>query len=170
MQNQKSKRRMIYNVSVWILTFIWLCVIFYFSSQPSEESDEQTSFVINILSRLFNVDISQGGTIEQFGILHNIDFFVRKTAHLTEYAVLGVLSFLSLKEISRKFEKQRLFQMSSALIFCLLYAVSDEIHQMFVPGRSPMIRDVMIDFCGSLVGVGVCFIIVLIFGRIRRSI
>lgn len=155
-------------MSIWTLTFLWLCVIFYFSSLPSDESDEQTSFAINILNGLFNIDFSQGETIEKFGILQSIDFFVRKTAHLTEFAVLGALSFLSFRELSCKFERKRLFQMSSSLIFCLLYAASDEFHQLFVSGRSAMVRDVLIDFCGSVIGVGVCMIIALIYDKIRN--
>lgn len=160
---------MVFNVLVWILTFLWLCVIFYFSSQPSEESDEQTSFVIKILNDVFGTDVTQGETVEKFGVLQSIDFFVRKTAHLTEYAVLGALSFLSFRELSCKFERKRLFQMSSCLLFCLLYAASDEFHQLFVPGRAAMVRDVLIDFCGSTIGVGVCLIIALIYDKIRNS-
>lgn len=168
LQSQKSKRRTIFNVSIWALTFLWLCVIFYFSSLPSDESDGQTSFVINLLNRLFDIDISQGETVEKFGIIQSIDFFVRKTAHLTEYAILGVLSFLSFRELSCKFERQRLFQMSSSLLFCLLYAASDEFHQLFVFERSAMVRDVLIDFCGSVIGVGVCLIIVLLYQKVRK--
>lgn len=168
MQNQKRKRRIIYNVTVWLLTFFWLCVIFYFSSMPSSKSDEQTSFVISLLNNLFGIETSQWELVEKFGILQSIDFFVRKTAHLTEYAVLGVLSFLSFKELSLMFQRRRLFQMSASLLFCLVYAASDEIHQMFVPGRSAMVRDVLIDFCGSVIGVGVCLIIALIYDKIRN--
>lgn len=149
------------------MTFLWLCVIFYFSSQPSEASDEQTSFVIKILNDVFGADVAQGDTVEKFGILQSIDFFVRKTAHITEYAVLGVLSFLSFRELSCRFERKRLFQMSSCLLFCLLYAASDEFHQLFVPGRSAMVRDVLIDFCGSVIGVAACMIIVFLYSKTK---
>jgi len=42
------------------------------------------------------------------------------------------------------------------LLSCSLYAVTDEIHQLFVPGRSGELRDVMIDSIAALVGVGLC--------------
>ena len=38
-------------------------------------------------------------------------------------------------------------------LFCLVYAISDEIHKLFVPGRSGEIRDVLIDFTGVLIGI-----------------
>jgi VanZ family protein len=41
-----------------------------------------------------------------------------------------------------------------ALIFCILYATSDEIHQAFVPGRGPQVKDVFIDSAGSFIGIG----------------
>lgn len=167
MQNQKSKRRIIYNVAIWILTVLWLCVIFYFSSMPSNKSDELTSFVIKLLKNLFGIEASQGELIEKFGILQSIDFFVRKTAHLTEYAVLGVLSFLSLKDLRCAFLRRRLFKVSASLLSCLMYAASDEIHQMFVPGRNAAARDVLIDFCGSVIGVVVCLIASLICQNIK---
>lgn len=82
-------------------------------------------------------------------IISNNTFFVRKLAHFFVYFVLGVLVYILLKE----------FNVSSIIIYsfllCYLYAVSDEIHQFFIPGRSMEFRDTIIDGCGAFLGI--CF-------------
>ena len=45
------------------------------------------------------------------------------------------------------------------IIFCMLYAATDEFHQLFVPGRGAQVRDVVIDTCGSLIGTAVFLLI-----------
>ncbi len=68
--------------------------------------------------------------------------FIKKIFHLVEYAILSILAY-------RSFNKNRV----KTLIFVLVYAISDEIHQSFVPGREPRIRDVIIDLTGGYLGV-----------------
>lgn len=46
-----------------------------------------------------------------------------------------------------------------SLLICILYAISDEIHQVFVPGREAQVKDVIIDSGGAAVGIGVYLII-----------
>jgi len=74
---------------------------------------------------------------------------VRKGAHFSEFAVLGILSFLLVKSYGFSLK----ICVFSALSYCLIFAVCDEIHQLFVDGRAGKITDVCIDFFGSLVGV-----------------
>ncbi len=77
------------------------------------------------------------------------DTILRKGAHLTEYAILGALL---LRALGRELP---------ALAAGLAYAVSDEIHQAFVPGRHARLLDVVIDALGVLAGL-------LALVRIRR--
>jgi len=70
------------------------------------------------------------------------NFVAKKLAHIVEYGILGLLSY-------RAFGKSKI----KALIFVLLYAISDEIHQSLVPGREPSIRDILIDLFGGFVGL-----------------
>lgn len=70
------------------------------------------------------------------------DFAAKKTAHLIEYGILAILSY-------RALNKSKI----SALIFVILYGLSDEFHQSFIPGREPRIRDVAIDFIGGFIGI-----------------
>lgn len=70
--------------------------------------------------------------------INSVDFLIKKTAHVLEYTILFLLWF-------RALNKKNPFQ---ALIFSLIYAFTDEIHQLFVPGRTGRLRDVGIDSIG----------------------
>ncbi len=75
----------------------------------------------------------------------------RKLAHVVEYAVLG---WLFMNAVMRTWQtKDQRLAMAWSVIFCVLYAVSDEIHQSFSPGRNPAFYDVVIDALGVLIGV-----------------
>lgn len=80
--------------------------------------------------------------------------------------ILGVLSFL----VVISYEKL-LFAMRLAIscTVCLLYAASDEIHQLFVPGRSGEVRDVMIDFSGAALGIALSTLVFLLICRIKKK-
>lgn len=70
-----------------------------------------------------------------------LDFVVRKFLHIFEYFILTILSYNTFK--SHK----------SAYFFALVYAISDEVHQMFVPGRGPSLKDVLVDSIGIIMGL-----------------
>lgn len=72
-----------------------------------------------------------------------LDFFVKKMGHISVYAVLFALVY-------RSFGSTTAYRMQKTALFCLLYAVSDEWHQSFVPGRTPMLRDIGFDIVGML--------------------
>ena len=68
------------------------------------------------------------------------DLLLRKAAHFTEYAVLGALLARAVRELP-------------AFAFAVAYAVTDELHQMFVPGRAGTLLDVAVDAAGALTGI-----------------
>ena len=82
---------------------------------------------------------------------HKASFVVRKTAHLTEYAILGFALLLHVMALQQKMNIR--FPGLSAFLVGTLYAVSDEVHQLFVPGRSGEGKDVLLDSVGVLLGV-----------------
>ena len=100
---------------------------------------------------------------EQQSIEESLSFPVRKCAHLTEYAVLGALlaataaSYTALQGILQGHGSASASRTMKPLvlpfIIGVLYAVSDEIHQLFVPGRAGQLRDVLIDSAGILIGM-----------------
>ena len=79
-----------------------------------------------------------------------LDFILRKIAHACVFGVLLVLASMTLRQEGMEVRRARLL----ALVFTLLYAVSDEYHQSFVPGRFGTIRDVGIDTAGALIALG----------------
>lgn len=79
-------------------------------------------------------------------------FPVRKIAHFVEYMILGGLSAASwiLYQAEEKENRKTFFLIAWG--FCVLFAMIDELHQAFVPGRTSSIRDVFLDSVGALFG------------------
>lgn len=144
-----------------------MVLIFSLSSQNAETSSQTSGSVIESVAEIFYPGFSDMTETQQNEIIGALQFIVRKTAHFTLYAVLGALSFLSV--ISYRSLKYRLRIFLSAGI-CLLYAASDEFHQLFVAGRSGEIRDICIDFCGSLLAITVLAILSRCIKRIYKII
>lgn len=136
-----------------IMTLLWVAVIFSFSLQPGEVSgDISGSFLTKVLEWFAPGVFEELETMpqEQLDIWHMI---LRKCAHFTEFAVLGVLSGLTL--LQTKVSHRVLI----AMLFCLAVASLDETLQLFVDGRAGRIVDVMIDGAGALSGIGLVVVL-----------
>lgn len=93
-------------------------------------------------------------------------FAVRKGAHLTEYALLGLFIWRALRQpVPGDTRKWSWRQMRLAWGLAVIYAASDEFHQYFVPSREARVTDVGIDACGALIGLVLLWLI----GRWRKS-
>lgn len=154
--------------TIWtILILIWMVVIFSFSAKPASESSKESLFVGGLIGRICVKDFDEWTIEQQEAFAEKINYPVRKAAHATEYAVLGALVMLRCR---CQFNWSRRRMLLVAWGFSTLYAATDEIHQIFVPGRACMITDVMIDSGGALTGAllsaAVCAIII---GRKRRK-
>ncbi len=136
----KIKIKTIYKIISAILLGAVLVTIFLLSNENSTQSNETSGFLITLLTELFGKAPSQN--------------VIRTLAHFSEYAVLG---FLVLNCIYAFTDKKRFF-LSVGL--SELYALSDEIHQLFVPGRAFQITDLLVDLCGIILGCAVIFIII----------
>lgn len=123
-----------------ILVIIWMIFIFIMSSFNSNESSNQSNFIVNILSNIFNIS-----NIEILSLI------VRKLAHFIEYTILGILVYNLIYSYNKK--------IYISTIICIIYAISDEIHQLFVPGRSCQILDILIDSMGSVTGIILLYIL-----------
>lgn len=73
------------------------------------------------------------------------DFFIKKSAHIIEYGILATLIYRALNTLKIAHKKIMFYSVVAAMI----YGMTDEIHQMFTPGRGPTIRDVIIDTIGA---------------------
>lgn len=133
-------------IVTWILAIAWMFIIFTMSSQVREVS---LSLSMNISQKIINV-IEKISPIEGVKLnIASIDHIIRKFAHFFSYLLLGILVIRVL--IVSKIRGMNLYVLS--LIICVVYAISDEFHQGFVPGRGPQVFDVMIDSTGSLIGL-----------------
>lgn len=80
-----------------------------------------------------------------------IHLSIRKAGHLTEYAILAGLTARAFRTSSIEFLRRRWFW--AALTLVIVYSLSDEFHQSFVPSRGASLHDSMIDSVGGLLGL-----------------
>ncbi|NLT08689.1 MAG: VanZ family protein [Ruminococcus sp.] len=146
-----------------LLALVCMITIFSFSGENSEKSSETSGKVTETVVELTVKDYKEKTPQEQESIKDKFTFYVRKCAHFTLYMCLGFC-------VSMCVGKRRIWSVSSAaaLFFCFLYAVSDEIHQSFIPGRSCEFRDVVIDTSGALTGTLISLVIMLIAGAVMK--
>jgi len=126
----------------WLPVILWMGFIFAMSTDLG--SSEHSSRIIEPVIRWIKPD----ATPEQFEFVH---FIVRKLGHLSEYAVLGLLVFRALRHtLPAPLAKFSWQTAGIALLITAAYAATDEVHQSFVPGRTPAFGDVLIDSSGAL--------------------
>lgn len=129
-----------------ILVIGWCAIIFNLSAQNSDESTETSGGVIEAVCEFVVPEFDDFTGHERTQFIDKLQFAVRKCAHFTAYAVLGVLIWCALYGLRKG------YRYALAVGFSFLYACSDEIHQYFVPGRSCEFRDVLIDTSGAATG------------------
>lgn len=134
----------------WALSAVCMAVIFYFSSRTAEASNEQSGVFVSWLINLF-------GESELWV------FIVRKSAHCLEFTGLSFLI-----NCAMLFTRGKRSVLYSAAI-ASLYAVTDEIHQIFVDGRSCELRDWVIDTAGALIGAAAFIILTEIILWVKRK-
>lgn len=128
---------------LYLLLVIWLGIIFFFSSQPGEVSLKQSDTIIYKITDI--VSKKDEETKKHLSIKWT--FLVRKTAHFLEYFVLGLVIYLVLDIRGIKYLQ------ITAIILAILFASLDEIHQLFVVGRTAKVFDVFIDSIGATVAI-----------------
>jgi len=129
----------------WLPVLLWSTVIFFFSSNPDPYKYLPEAWRNVVPFR----EVSDSSLTEWIGQL----------MHFVEYLVLAFLLRRSLHASGR--DARALYKTSAAstkipalvILISMLFALSDEIHQLFVPGRAFQIIDLFIDFLGSLFGV-----------------
>lgn len=123
-------------------------IIFGFSSQDGEKSGSLSRRITEKIATLIP-QIQKENEIEKENIMNTMESIIRKMAHFSIYTLVGLLLMALVSTYNIK-EKNRLI---ITLTTGIIYASSDEIHQSFVPGRSPMITDIVIDTMGVILGI-----------------
>ncbi len=137
----------------WIAVAMWMVMIFCMSAKVATESSAQSGLLIRTVASMFYGDYNELTPDEQTAIVLSMQHFVRKLAHFAEYFTLGALLCIAVGNHTLKLLPRALISFLAGVV----YAVSDEVHQMFVPGRAGMVRDVLLD--GAGVAAGTVFII-----------
>lgn len=145
----KTKRNYIALVLFAIFTAFCMVMIFMFSFQSGEAS-------AGVSVSFYDIFIEYTG----FDFISHDAF--RKLAHFSEFAALG-FGFCG----TVYFYKTEL-KVVVPLILSVLYAVSDEIHQFFVPERACRVFDIFVDSIGSLCGIAVFCFLIAVFNKIKK--
>jgi len=113
-------------IKFWLPVILWAGMIFFLSSIPDLRS----------------------------GLPNIFDLILRKIAHSGEFGILAILLWRAILSLNFKQSKQSTANVIViVIIIVILYAISDEIHQDFVPGRIASVTDVLIDSIGALTGL-----------------
>ena len=139
-------------------------MIFKFSSEQSEQSDKSSGRIVDTIVEN-HPKMKKLSQKEKEIKKQEIVFPVRKMAHFSVYTCLGILLYLFMKTFEISNRKKVLI----SIVLAFLYACSDEIHQLFVGGRSGEFRDVLIDSCGAGFGIFVVWIICEIYKKIKKQ-
>lgn len=166
-----NKRNRILTIIFCAITLGIMVFIFVQSAMPDYASDEESSYIVDIVKGIINT--VSNSTID----LDFLTTIVRKMAHFTEYLVFGASLVLTIKSLAEIISAHKIKEMVPSNIeetkskainlwsllawaFGTIYAISDEFHQYFVPGRSCEFRDMCIDSAGVAVGCIICMIII----------
>lgn len=147
-----------------LLTAACMIGIFLFSCENADNSSETSGSVAEMLLCIFRPGYNDLTDSEKAALIEGLQHFVRKTAHFTAYMTMCFFASLAVG-------RRRLLSRGSAgtVIFCFLYACSDELHQHFVPGRACMFRDVLLDTAGGTVGILITMLLWAIISLITKK-
>ncbi len=137
-----------------LLSTLWAAFIFSNSFKTGASSDKMSNPIVDKIT----------GWFSQLGINIDVDlltFIVRKSAHFTEFLILGVLITICFVSIGKRLSYYR----GSILFLCLASGVTDEFIQSMIPKRSSEVRDILIDFTGALIG----FLAISLFTKIMAN-
>ncbi|CAM5184910.1 VanZ family protein OS=Ureibacillus acetophenoni OX=614649 GN=SAMN05877842_104148 PE=4 SV=1 [Ureibacillus acetophenoni] len=122
-----------------------MILIFSLSHQPASESNELSKGITKVVAQ--NIEIVSGKEKEiNIGSFNNT---IRDYAHFTLYFILGAIVASALK----KFRLTTANTIMFSILICIVFAITDEWHQLYVSGRGAQLSDVMIDSTGAILGV-----------------
>ena len=145
---------------------VWMIVIFLMSSQPGEaSSDLSGSFsymLVDTFEEVFSLEWEEDRIVM---VAQEIDYPLRKVAHMCEFGILAVLLFGAFGQY-QKVQSTKL-RYGMAVLVSALYAATDEWHQVYVPLRKGCFTDVLIDAAGAVLALCVLAVMVRLWKRIQ---
>ena len=140
-----------------LIAFIWMITIFSFSNKNSTTSNNTSKKLIyNVVSLYENIS---GHNIDKNKVINKLNYPIRKLAHFSLYFLLGIIIY----------QLVNCFNVKYKFLICFLYATGDEVHQLFVAGRSSRILDVFIDTSGSISSLIIMQLLNNFYNSLHRS-
>ena len=124
------------------ITAAVMAFIFIHSAMPGSMSSAESNYFVRIIASIT-------GLPEE-----SLKFIVRKSAHFTEYMILGCCLAVNMRDRAITGFKMWLIPW----LLSTAYAITDEIHQYFVPGRACALMDMCIDSAGAALGAAIMVI------------
>ena len=148
-------------VLITTMTASVMLLIFFFSNETADRSDQTSGIFARAAIGIAYPDFSEMPEDEQEEIYNVMQHLVRKTAHFTEYALLGLL----IRFCMQSWIGSRKHLLPAAWTFGTLYAATDELHQLLTDGRAGQWTDVVLDSSGVLAGAVIAAVVVVLGSR-----
>ena len=151
-----------HNLMSWIAVLLVMSVIFFLSSQPAPRSNELSKQVTEVIVKIAKKVMDSGADTEE--LVERFNSLVRKYAHGGVYFVLGFFTAMAL--VFSGMGGLGAFFLSMSI--CVFYAVIDEMHQHFIPGRGAQMEDILIDSAGAFSGI-LLFLFLAAFRKMMKN-
>lgn len=148
----KSHRKRL--IVLFVLIVLSIGFIFFNSLQNSEKSNSASGIIVEFVERVLDKFFGENEI--------DINYLVRKGAHLTEFCILGFVVMGVVMTVGMKY-------LGYGLFYVLAVAVTDEYIQSF-SDRTSSVKDILIDFTGAMVGFCICAVVILTIRKIRKSL
>lgn len=154
MEQKKRKQIKVWIIRVVLLILIgfWMYTIWGFSADDGVESQSLSDKITLEVVQIIEPQFDRLTILEQEALLEKTSFYVRKTGHCGEFALLSVLVGCFLLTIGSIRNLRKLYFVVITTAYGICYGAIDEIHQLFVDGRDGRVMDVAIDSFGALLG------------------
>lgn len=162
----RNKKKASVTIVAGVLLLLLYMLIFSFSEQDGEASGSLSRSVSHYSVECYNKLTGKHLTEQMMDELSAFwEHPIRKAAHFSEYAVMGILVYTILSCYVKNQKKRYLF----SVLWVFVSAAADELHQYFVPGRWASIGDVLLDTCGGAVGAVLCYLVIQKIGKHKMA-
>lgn len=159
------KKTLFFRLITLIMILLNMFFIFRLSAEQASVSRDTSRKVTEKVLEVTVSDFREKPEEVKKSMVKSLDGKIRSLAHFSEYTLLGFLVslHLSLYKISK------IKNAFLALSGCTVYAIIDEIHQTFVPGRSFQFIDILTDFSGILLGIGILASVIFLIKKATKK-
>lgn len=161
----KKRTKVILRTVAAVCLVTTCAVIFYMSGMPAKKSSAISKKLTEKEISIFVPEYSEMNKVEKIIINSTTNYRLRKAAHFTLFAALG---FFAAALASSVF-KRKFISFIASFGFSVLYAASDEFHQLFVSSRTALVSDVIIDAGGAMAGICIFFLIYFVILLIKNN-